>query len=100
METMKFTRIETDDTLVGKKYTMMYRGDKYYISIFPGEIFFSTERENDQKLAASLSTISRFVSMALQAYTLEEVLDQLAKSSRSNRDIPGILHALLKESEM
>ncbi len=85
----------TDDTLDGKKHTMMYDGEKYYISTFPGEVFFSTRREKHDSVSASLNTISRFVSLALQTQPLERVLDQLKKSSRSKKDIPGMLLKIL-----
>lgn len=89
----------TADTLNGKKYTMMYNGEKYYISVFPGEIFFSTRRENHDSVSANLNTISRFVSMALQAHPLERVLDQLKKSSRSKNDVPAMLFDILSKNK-
>lgn len=87
----------TPDCLTGKKYTRQYRGENLYFSIFPEEVFISAWRETDQKTVANLDIISRLVSMVLRTHTLDDVLDQLNKASRSPSDIPGILATVLSE---
>ena len=87
--------IRTPDVLTGKKYTRKYRGDKLYFHAYPCEVFINSDRDKDDYEASLMDSLTRFISMSLRLGNIEDVLDQLKKSSRSKRDIPGILYDVL-----
>ncbi len=87
--------------LPGIKYAIKYRGKEHYVVISkykgrPVELFISTVLENDPNTAAGITALTRFISMALKAYELNEVIKQLDRASLSHHDLPGLLAKLLR----
>ena len=86
---------KTINELTGQKQTHKYRGDKLYFSVFPQEVFISSVRDKDHYEGALIDMGTRMISLALRLGGEDDVLDQLKKSSRSKKDIPGILYRVL-----
>ncbi|MCK4814499.1 hypothetical protein KA005_01910 [bacterium] len=84
----------------GIRHRITYREENLYITIFPNkaEIFIcSVKQDQDPLTGAALDAISRMTTLAWKGSTVDEVIDQLRKASRSTKDIPGILARLLSE---
>lgn len=84
----------------GVKHRVKYMQENLYVSIFPmrAELFISSvAQDQDPLVGANLDAMSRMVTMAWKSNTLDKVLVQLKRSSRSSRDLPGILYRLLAE---
>lgn len=84
----------------GIRHRVTYRKENLYITIFPSkaEIFISSVKQDQDPLTgAALDAMSRMTTLAWKGSTVDEVVNQLRKSSRSTKDIPGILARLLSE---
>ena len=89
----------------GTRHRVEYRRDPVYIVIFPYkcEVFISSVKQDlDPLTGAAMDAMSRLISMAWRLSTLDEVVAQLRKASRTlkgskTRDLPGILADLLME---
>lgn len=82
------------------RYVLKYRGKEHYVVLSfhnnnPVEMFISTVLEKDPNTITGVSALTRFISLALKAYDLSEVVKQLNKSSLSHHDLPGLLAKLL-----
>ncbi len=88
------------DETVGFKHTVQYKDENLYVSIFPMrcEVFISSVKQDQDPLTgAAIDMASRLVTLAWKGSTLDVVIEQLRRSSRSTRDLPGILASLLAE---
>jgi len=86
----------------GIRHRVTYRNDNLYVTIFPmrTEVFISSVDKNPDELTmAGLDTIARLVSLAWKTTTIDKVIGQMRKASRTDRDIPGILANLLAEDD-
>ena len=96
---------KVDKDIQGIRHRVEYRKDPVYIVIFPRkcEVFISSVKQDlDPLTGAAMDAMSRLISMAWGLSTLDKVVDQLRKASRTlegsrNRDLPGILADLLME---
>ncbi len=96
----EFEKVTNKYSLPCKRFAVKYRGKEHYIVISlynnsPVEIFISTVLENDPNTTTGITALTRFISMALKAYTLKEVVIQLNRASLSHHDLPGKLAKLL-----
>lgn len=88
------------EEILGVRHRVTYRKENLYITIFPNkaEIFISSVKQDQDPLTgAAIDAMSRMTTLAWKGSTLDEVIDQLRKSSRSTKDLPGILARLLSE---
>lgn len=85
------------DVVDSKRHVLKYRGESYYFVVNEKELFISSVREKDQLTAAGIDTVTRLLSMCLQAYPKDKVVRQLFKASRSKKDLPGLIIQVLKE---
>lgn len=89
-----------DEEIIGVRHRVTYRKENLYITIFPkkAEIFISSVKQDQDPLTGSaLDAMSRLTTLAWKSSTLDKVIDQLQKASRSTKDIPGIIARLLSE---
>jgi len=96
----EFIEATKDYSLPCKRFILKYRGKEHYVVIskykeHPVEVFISTVLESDPNTASGITALTRFISMALKAYELKEVVTQLNRASSSHHDLPGMLAKLL-----
>lgn len=88
-----------DDTLDAIRYRVSYRKQSLYLTVVtkegkPYEIFAEHPTSGDITLyymMSSLDSITRLTTMAMKVYPLQQVVNQLIKSSRTPNDFPGIV---------
>lgn len=104
-------RCEIPEELDAKRYRTEDRdGVNWYLIVSeyegqPVELFMSTAYENDyrfQSNIANLTALTRLVSLMLrhvflgERITLDKIINQLQKSSRTKRDLPDLVCSVIK----
>jgi hypothetical protein len=92
-----------DKGVRGVRHRVMYREEPLYVNIFPPkcEIFISSvDRDQDLLTGAALDALGRLTTLGWKTSGLDKVIQQLKRSSKSSRDMPGILANLLEEDRL
>lgn len=94
-----------DDILDSRRFIVPYRGETFYVVVVlkddvPYELFAEHPTNSDPSLyymMSSIDTITRLATMCLKKHTLQKVINQMARSSRTKNDFPGIISRVLTE---
>jgi len=89
------------DEVIGSRDRIKYDGDVIYvfISCDAKEVFISSVNDQIPKVAAIYDSLTRIISLAWQNNDIEDVINQLHRSSRSQFDLPGLLASLLIQKQ-
>ena len=95
----------SNDIMNSKRYKTTYRGENLYIIVVtnevgqPFEIFVTHASNGDhnvQYMLASWDCLTRFISLCLQNFSLDQTIKHLRKSTRQSNDLPGIILRILQ----